>query len=52
MESIQILNKITKPLNVIFDIPIQQYLILIVNAILNFILDTIPDYVYLKMRLL
>ena len=48
MESIQILNKITKPLNVIFDIPIQQYLILIVNAILNFILDTIPGLRLLK----
>ncbi len=48
IESVQVLNEITKPLNVIFDIPVYQYLILIVNVIFDFILDTIPGLRLLK----
>lgn len=48
IESVQVLNEITKPLNVIFDIPVYQYFILIVNVIFDFILDTIPGLRLLK----
>ena len=41
-KSTQLLTKITKPLNVIFDIPLGQYFILVIDALLNLILDIIP----------
>lgn len=48
VESVQILNKITKPLNVIFDIPIYQYFTLIINFIINFLINTFPFLGLLK----
>jgi len=42
IESIQVVNKVTKPLNVILDIPIYQYSLLILNSIFNFIINTLP----------
>ncbi len=48
IESVQVLNEITKPLNVIFDIPIYQYFILVIDSIFNFIVNTIPGGSLLK----
>ena len=41
-KSTQLLTEVSKPVNVIFDIPIYQYFILIIDTLLNLILDVIP----------
>lgn len=42
MKSTQLLYLIKKPLNVIFNIPIYQYFILVINSLLDYILNTVP----------
>ena len=44
----QLVTEIKKPIDMIFDIPIYDYFILLVEVILNFILDIIPGGNFLR----